>query len=153
MMVKYIGITNPVQLVNGKLYKCLGKEYEFYRVIDESGEDYLYLAEDFEIIEPNPAQEENDIQYIYRDKGVYVGEAIPQKRKVLHFLKAFRPTSATSGKVFDVVSQQSVDNLYNVCYEYCGFFWSETDIYHFEKYNMPLNQSFLNFVLTKTSNI
>lgn len=51
MMVKYIGITNPVQLINGKTYECLGKEYEFYRVIDESEEDYLYLAEDFEIVE------------------------------------------------------------------------------------------------------
>lgn len=96
-------------------------------------------------------QKKDNIQYIYRNKDTYIGVAIPQKKKVLHFLKAFKPTSVTSGKVFDAVSQQSVENLYNVCYEYYGFFWSETDIYHFEKYDMPLNQSFLDFVLTKNT--
>ena len=29
--------------------------------------------------------------------------------------------------------------------------WSETDIYHFEKYNMPLNDSFVKFVLSNNN--
>lgn len=51
MKVKYIGkISNPLELVNGKIYECLGKEQDRYRVVDETGEDYLYPIEEFEIV-------------------------------------------------------------------------------------------------------
>lgn len=29
-------------MVKGKVYDCIGREYGWYRVVDESGEDYLY---------------------------------------------------------------------------------------------------------------
>ncbi len=52
MKVKYIGaISDPLELISGKEYECLGKEDNAYRVIDETGEDYLYPASKFEIIE------------------------------------------------------------------------------------------------------
>ena len=52
MKVKYIGaISDPLELISGKKYECLGKEDNAYRVIDETGEDYLYPASEFEIIE------------------------------------------------------------------------------------------------------
>lgn len=37
----------------GKTYKILSVEWDgkMYNVIDETGEDYLYPAEDFEVIE------------------------------------------------------------------------------------------------------
>ena len=54
-----------IDLLNGKVYECLGIEHgASYRIIDESGEDYLYpikdskpIAEDqppgrWEIVEP-----------------------------------------------------------------------------------------------------
>ena len=38
-------------LTYGNIYECIGQEYDCYRVIDESDEDYLYPTNEFEIIE------------------------------------------------------------------------------------------------------
>lgn len=52
MKIKYIGEeSSPLALITGKTYECLGKEYDMYRVIDETGEDYLYPEEEFEVFE------------------------------------------------------------------------------------------------------
>lgn len=57
--VRYIGETDPVMLINNKIYECLGEEADSYRVIDEEGYDssqeiqgYLYPKRFFEVI-PN----------------------------------------------------------------------------------------------------
>lgn len=50
MIVKYIGETD-YSLTNGKEYEVLGIEEGYYRIMDNSGEDYLFAPEDFEIIE------------------------------------------------------------------------------------------------------
>lgn len=52
MKVRYIGKnSSPLSLINGKIYICIGQEYDRYRVIDETNEDYLYPTADFEIFE------------------------------------------------------------------------------------------------------
>lgn len=52
MKVKYIGKdSSELALITGKIYDCLGKEEDRYRVIDETEEDYLYPIEEFEIVE------------------------------------------------------------------------------------------------------
>lgn len=51
MKVKYIGETDPSSLIHGKTYDVLSVEKEWYRVIDEDKEDYLYPPENFEIVE------------------------------------------------------------------------------------------------------
>lgn len=52
MKVKYIGDNeSPLSLIKGKIYECLGREKDRYRVIDETDEDYLYPVEEFEIIQ------------------------------------------------------------------------------------------------------
>ena len=38
-------------MIKGNIYQCLGQEYERYRIIDESDEDYLYPIEEFEVVE------------------------------------------------------------------------------------------------------
>ncbi|HEM4879123.1 TPA: hypothetical protein ACGOXV_000524 [Streptococcus suis] len=50
MRAKYIGKTESHTLDNGKIYEILSIEHGWYRVVDKSGEDYLYPAEEFEII-------------------------------------------------------------------------------------------------------
>ena len=41
--VKYVGETFGVaSLTNGAIYECVEVEYPFLRIIDDSGEDYLY---------------------------------------------------------------------------------------------------------------
>ena len=59
MVVKYIGKTkmdfiqksNDMDLIPNKTYCVINVERGFYRIIDESGEDYLYPPQLFEIVE------------------------------------------------------------------------------------------------------
>lgn len=56
MKVKYLGESAPLTLLNGKVYTVLSVERgpndtEWYRIVDETGEDYLYLSDDFETVE------------------------------------------------------------------------------------------------------
>lgn len=47
--VKYKGKTISLCVTNGKTYDVLSVEKGWYRIIDDSGEDYLYPPEQFEI--------------------------------------------------------------------------------------------------------
>lgn len=63
MKVKFLGESDPVMLLNGKIYEVLSIEEGWYRIIDEEGESgenpydttlpkgYLYPPELFEIVE------------------------------------------------------------------------------------------------------
>lgn len=45
MKVKYVGKSFGVEcLTDGKIYECIGIEDGMLRIIDDSGEDYLYSA-------------------------------------------------------------------------------------------------------------
>ena len=50
MKVRYIAF-ECADLTVGGVYECLGQEHDFYRVIDNSGEDYLYPMHEFEVVE------------------------------------------------------------------------------------------------------
>ena len=51
MKVKYIGESEPLILSNGKIYDVISVEDEWYRINDDTGEDFIYPPEDFEIVE------------------------------------------------------------------------------------------------------
>lgn len=51
MKVRYIGKTEFLVLTNSKIYEVISVERKWYRIIDESGYDYLYPPEVFEIVE------------------------------------------------------------------------------------------------------
>lgn len=51
MKVKYIGKSDPLTLMNGKTYDVISVEQEWYRIVDETDEDYLYPPDGFEIVE------------------------------------------------------------------------------------------------------
>lgn len=51
MKAKWIGKTTPLMLTHGKVYEVLSKEYCFYRVVDDTDDDYLYPYDLFEIVE------------------------------------------------------------------------------------------------------
>ena len=53
MKVKYTGETSFLELTYNKTYNVLSIEKDWYRIVDDSKEDYLYPPEDFEIVEPN----------------------------------------------------------------------------------------------------
>lgn len=51
MKVRYIGESDPIGLIHGKVYEVISVEKEWYRIIDETDDDYLYPPDTFEIIE------------------------------------------------------------------------------------------------------
>lgn len=60
LKIKYIGereVDTPnsyqifMDVIPNKIYEVLAIEKGWYRIIDESGEDYLYSPEKFEIVE------------------------------------------------------------------------------------------------------
>jgi hypothetical protein len=53
MKVKFLGETSFLELTNGKVYDVLSIEKGWYRIDDDSDEDYLYPPEDFEVVELN----------------------------------------------------------------------------------------------------
>ncbi len=61
MKVKYHGESSSVGLIDEKIYDVISVEKGWYRIIDETQEDYLYPPECFEIVEPNDGKTpEND---------------------------------------------------------------------------------------------
>ena len=55
MKVRYLGESDPFMLLNGKVYDVMevedhGKAGIWYRIVDETEEDYIYPAEGFEIV-------------------------------------------------------------------------------------------------------
>ena len=50
MRAKYLGKTESLVLTNAKVYEVLSVERDWYRIVDDSGEDYLYPPELFELV-------------------------------------------------------------------------------------------------------
>jgi len=51
MKVKFIKETQPFMLTKDKIYEVISVERKWYRVIDDTDDDYLYPPESFEIVE------------------------------------------------------------------------------------------------------
>lgn len=51
MKVKFKGKTDPLVLTHGKIYEVLAVEKGWYRIVDDSNDDYLYPPELFEVID------------------------------------------------------------------------------------------------------
>ena len=51
MKIKYTKETISMALTQNKIYDVLTTEKQWYRIIDDSGEDYLYPPHLFEIVE------------------------------------------------------------------------------------------------------
>ena len=51
MKVRYIKPTKNGGLTKDKVYKVLSIEKDWYRIVDDTNDDYLYPPEEFEIVE------------------------------------------------------------------------------------------------------
>ena len=51
MKIKYIEKTIPLSLTQDNIYEVLNIEKDWYRIVDDSGEDYLYPPHLFQILE------------------------------------------------------------------------------------------------------
>lgn len=50
MRVRFHGESDPLTFIDGKIYEVISIEEGWYRIIDETGENYLYDPEGFEIV-------------------------------------------------------------------------------------------------------
>ena len=51
MKVRWNGQTIFLELTNGKTYDVLSVEKGWYRIVDDSGDDYLYPPEQFAVLD------------------------------------------------------------------------------------------------------
>lgn len=51
MKVRWKGKTDLLVLTHDKVYTVLAVEKGWYRIVDDSGEDYLYPPKQFEVVE------------------------------------------------------------------------------------------------------
>lgn len=73
---------------------------------------------------------------------------IDGKEKILAYLKRFPECAFTSAPVKDAFTGNVVYDANNARTD--GVFqWSESEIYHFEKYNLKLNNNFIEYVLNR----
>ena len=50
MKVKYVGNNDSLSLLYGKIHDVISVEKDWYRIVDETDEDSLYLPQLFKII-------------------------------------------------------------------------------------------------------
>ncbi len=55
MTVRYIG-ERKADIIPNKEYKVISIERGWYRIVDESGEDYLYGPSNFEIVDDSVSE-------------------------------------------------------------------------------------------------
>ena len=74
MKIRYISKMVPLELTHGRIYAVLAIEKGWYRIEDDTGEDYLYPPDAFEVIEERlkKAQEESDKLTEWPDLDNYV---------------------------------------------------------------------------------
>lgn len=90
------------------------------------------------------------IKYIRKDENTFCGvEVIAEKRLVMEYLTGFYPNLSTTGRVYDNVKKVVVESKIDNGYFDGEYYWDETDIFHLDKYNMPLNPDFIEYVLSK----
>ncbi len=85
------------------------------------------------------------LKRIYKEHNIYVGTPLDIKDDILVFLTSFKPKWVTSARVIDKVTGEVVRSIVNNSYSDGEYEWSGADIYHFEKYNMPLSDEFINY--------
>lgn len=75
---------------------------------------------------------------------------LPQKAKILSYLKNHTSNAAyASSTIIDLVTKEDTQ-LPEVAYNDGEYLWSSTLVYHFEKYNLKLDDDFIQHVLNNT---
>lgn len=75
-------------------------------------------------------------------------QVIPHKAEILSFMKNAPVVACTSMPVYDKLTGEEVCSGNNA-HSDGKYTWYESDIYHFEKYNLKLNDDFIEYVLNR----
>lgn len=99
---------------------------------------------------------------ICRYREIYGTETLPSiydnvstsapeyKGKIIHYLKSFKPTALSPKVITDLFSGDKL-NIPFYCSNDGVYNWRSDMIYYFEKYNLKLDDSFVNYVLEKVA--
>lgn len=79
-------------------------------------------------------------------KSITGSEEIPEKHKVLEYLKSFGKTAYTTSRVIDLFTGEEQSFIDDARSDGV-YMWRDSEIYHFEKYNLQLNDDFIKYVL------
>ena len=74
-------------------------------------------------------------------------QPIEGKEKVLRYLKNAEEDGVRCAGIYDHVEKESTMKTIHL-YTDGEYYWTSEEIYHFEKYNIPLNKRFLQKVLS-----
>lgn len=81
-------------------------------------------------------------------KAIMCDIEIPGKQKVVNYLKSFEKNAYTTQPVIDVLTGEKL-NFINDMRSDGVYSWFDSEIYHFEKYNIKLDDNFIQYVLSK----
>ena len=131
------GESDPLQLINGKEYTILGVEWDgtMYDVIDETGDNYLYPADDFELTSNESAKVEPDYIRAHRFSNNHM-EALKKDKKCgcFYCLNIFDPNEITEW----IVANNPCDEHGTAVCPYC-----EIDSVIGESSGYPITREFL----------
>lgn len=70
---------------------------------------------------------------------------VDNKHKIIAYLNSFDDDAFTSQPVYDIFSGERVSDADNAKTD--GVYtWYQSEIYHFEKYDLQLNEEFINYL-------
>lgn len=75
-----------------------------------------------------------------------IGKSISEKKKILQYLKSFEPDCAAGMLLVDEITGEETSNGV-MGYEDGMYYWDTREIYHFEKYDMELQNDFIEYVM------
>ena len=81
-------------------------------------------------------------------KKQFMDNPISNKNEILKYMKSLSPSIFTSAPVIDIFTDKEVKSADNG-YSDGEYSWRESEIYYFEKYNLKLNNDFIEYVLEK----
>lgn len=110
MKVKWNGKTDFLVLTNGKIYEVLSVEKGWYRIVDDSGSDYLYPPEEFTVI--------GKAEPVLRKQGDLFHEDMTYPESLTAFFKAIDGKSdeevarirAEYDKIIPAIAEREIDD-------------------------------------------
>ncbi len=81
-------------------------------------------------------------------KKQFMDNPVSNKNEILKYMKSLSPSIFTSAPVIDIFTDKEVKSADNG-YTDGEYRWHESEIYYFEKYNLKLNDDFIEYVLNK----
>ena len=75
-----------------------------------------------------------------------IGKSFLEKQKILQYLKSFEADCAAGMLLIDEITGKETSNSV-MGYEDGVYYWDTREIYHFEKYDMELQDDFIEYIM------